>query len=72
MFLVLTIIFTALSVLVIYINMESWPARAIWLAVSLGSLFVLTGGKRALGPFTVVVVLSIYQSIKNSRMQDED
>jgi len=68
----LTIFLTAVTLLVIYMNLVSWPLRILWFALLVASLVLLPGSLRLLGPFSIMVVLSLYQSIKNRGQTDDN
>ena len=59
---------TLLALFVIYTNIESWPARAAWALVVAAQLyFIPIVLLQVVSPFGVVVILAIYQQIKNKR-----
>lgn len=69
----ITLCFVALCLMVIYMNVESWPVRILWLVVMAASMWLLsdTPNMRMFGPIGVVVILSVYQSYKNRGLEDE-
>ncbi len=72
MLILFTVLTAALCVLVIFMNMESWPARIVGLLVVAAGVIFLPGGTKPIGLFGLVIVLSAYQSWSQRGDEEEE
>lgn len=62
---VFTVVLSGLTLMAAYMNLESWPARIVWVLILAALLIFNPTGYLVLGPLACLIALSAYQSYKN-------